>query len=428
MIYVIADDLTGANDTGVQFAKKGYDTIVSILDMQSTVIIPNNLDVFVMDTETRELESKTVRKRLKSILEKINLNKKDVVYKKVDSTLRGNIGVEIEEVMNILKKNICIFSPSYPSYQRITIGGYLVVDQKPLSLSEYSCYNSTQVENSFIPFLLKKQTDFPVGRIDLKDVAKGQKTILSKINALYQKGNKIIVIDSTNEEHLKDIFASSLKFDGLVLFSGSAGLANHFPNINNKNEDLKIKIENNKGPVIVVAGSRNSIIEDQINYLKNRLNFTELKIDIEQVFSNKDKILDNYAAECIKAIKGNHDLVIHTNAIYNEEKSINKKLMLKYHLSFRGLEIKIKTFLGELTSRIVKNNSARNLILTGGDVSLGVCKELGIYNLTILDELLPGIPLAVANYKNYKLNIITKAGGFGKKDTLYYLIDKLKNY
>jgi len=428
MIYVIADDLTGANDTGVQFTKKGYNTIVSVLDEQSTIIIPDNLDVFVMDTETRELESKTARKRLKSILGKININKKDVVYKKVDSTLRGNIGVEIEEIMNILKKDICIFSPSYPSYQRITIGGYLVVDQNPLSLSEYSCDNSTQVENSFIPFLLKKQTDFPVGQIDLKDVAKGQKTILSKINELYQKGNKIIVIDSTNEEHLKDIFASSLKLDRPVLFSGSAGLANHFPNINNKNEDLKIKIENNKVPVVVIAGSRNSIMEDQVNYLKNRLNFTELKIDLEQVFSNKDRILDNYAAECIKAIKGNHDLVIHTDAIYNEEKLINKKLMLKYNLSFRELEIKIKTFLGELTSKIIKNSYVKNLILTGGDVALGVCKELNIYNMNILDELLPGIPLAIANYKNYNLNIVTKAGGFGKEDALYNLINKLKNY
>ncbi|MCJ7657480.1 MAG: four-carbon acid sugar kinase family protein, partial [Candidatus Atribacteria bacterium] len=274
MIYVIADDLTGANDTGVQFAKKGYNTQLLIFDQQSKVIIPDNLDVFVIDTETRELESKTAREMLRDIFKKININENDIFYKKVDSTLRGNIGVEIEEIMNILKKDICIFSPSLPSYQRITVGGYLIVQQKPLGLSEYSSNNLEQGENSFIPFLLKKQTDFPVGQIDLKDVAKGQKTILSKINELYQKGNKIIVIDSINEEHLKDIFASGLKFGGSVLFSGSAGLANHFPNINNKNEDLKIKIENNKGPIIVVAGSRNSIMEDQVNYLKNRLNFT----------------------------------------------------------------------------------------------------------------------------------------------------------
>jgi len=57
-----------------------------------------------MDTETRELESKTARKILKSILEKININKKDIIYKKVDSTLRGNVGLEIEEIKDFFKK------------------------------------------------------------------------------------------------------------------------------------------------------------------------------------------------------------------------------------------------------------------------------------------------------------------------------------
>jgi uncharacterized protein YgbK (DUF1537 family) len=428
MIYVIADDLTGANDTGVQFTKKGYNTKVSIFNKQSTIIISDNLDVFVMDTETRELKSKIAREKLRNILIRLNINKNDMIYKKVDSTLRGNVGVEIAETMNIFKKDICIFSPSFPSHKRITIGGYLIVDQKPLGSSEYSSNNLKQEENSSIPFLLEKQTDFPVGQINLKDVAKGQKTILSRINKLYQKGNKIIVIDSTSEQHLADIFSSGLKFDGSVLFSGSAGLANHFPNINNRDKDFKINIEGNKSPVIVVAGSRNSIMENQINYLKNRLSFAELKIDLEQIFSNKDRILDDYTTKCIQAIKNNRDLVIDTNITYNEEKSINKKLMLKYNFTFRELEIKIKTFLGELTSKIVKNTYVRNLILTGGDVALGVCEELKIYNMNILDELLPGIPLVIANYKNYKLNIITKAGGFGKEDVLYNLINKLKNY
>ena len=129
---------------------------------------------------------------------------------------------------------------------------------------------------------------------------------------------------------------------------------------------------------------------------------------------------------CLEAVKGNRDLVIHIDAIYNEDKSINKKMMLKYNLRFRELEVEIKIFLGELTSKIIKNSYARNLILTGGDVALGVCKELGIYNINILDELLSGISLAIANYKNYKLNITTKAGGFGKEAALYNLIIKLK--
>ena len=72
MKYIIADDLTGANDTGVQFTKKGYNTKVSIFNKQSTIIISDNLDVFVVDTETRELKSKIAREKLRNILKKLN--------------------------------------------------------------------------------------------------------------------------------------------------------------------------------------------------------------------------------------------------------------------------------------------------------------------------------------------------------------------
>ena len=428
MKYIIADDLSGANDTAVKFTKKGYNASVSIMNKQPTIVIPDNIDVFVVDTETRELESEHAREKINSILKKLRIDKDDFVYKKVDSTMRGNIGAEIEEIMKFLRKDICIFSPSFPSHQRVTIDSFLVVDQKPLGKSEYSSNHLNQEENSFIPSILKKQTNFSVGQIHLQDVTKGQKAILSKMNELYKKGNKIIVFDSTIENHLRDIFNSGLKFSGKVLFSGSAGLANHFPINNNRPEKLKANIENIKSPFIVVAGSRNSIVGQQISYLKNSLNLPEIKIELEQIFSDRDRILENYTAKSIELINAGQDLLIYTDAIYNERQSINNKLMVKYHLSFRELEIEIKKIFGKLTSEIIKNTKARNLILTGGDVALGVCEELKIYSMNILDELLPGIPLTIANYKNLTLKIITKAGGFGKADTLYILIDKLKNY
>ena len=59
MKYIIADDLTGANDTGVQFAKNNYKTTVSILkDEPLDIVVPDDPDVFVIDTETREVGKK----------------------------------------------------------------------------------------------------------------------------------------------------------------------------------------------------------------------------------------------------------------------------------------------------------------------------------------------------------------------------------
>jgi len=74
------------------------------------------------------------------------------------------------------------------------------------------------------------------------------------------------------------------------------------------------------------------------------------------------------------------------------------------------------------------NSSVSNLILTGGDTTLGACSTLSIQNLNIVDELLSSIPLSTANYKNINLKVITKAGGFGDKDTLSKLIKKLTDW
>jgi len=431
MFYIIADDLTGANDTGVQFSKKGYNAIVSILEESGNINIPgeDEIDVLVIDTETREVtDVNIVRQRLSKVLEKLNFSDKDIFYKKVDSTLRGCIGAELEEMMNFLKKDICVLTPTFPSHHRITVGGYLIINGRPLGLSKY--YNGDLKEGnaSFIPSLLRQQTNLPIAKIDFIDVTKGQEVIVKKLNKLYQEGNKIIIVDAVDEVHLKDILNSINRFEGSVLYAGSAGLANCFPEIYNKNRKFKLNLEKSKGPVLIVGGSRNPITKSQITHLKGEIDFFDLNIDIEQILSNRKTILEHYLTDSISIIKNGQYLVIHTDPLYNDKKKINKKLMQKYNLSFRELELTIRNFLGELTAKIIRNSLTRNLILTGGDIALGVCSALGIKNLHIVDELLPGIPLSTANLKNFNLKIVTKAGGFGEKDTLFKLIKKLTNW
>ena len=429
MFYIIADDLTGANDTGAQFSKKGYNAIVSILEESGNIIIPgeDEIDVLVIDTETREVtDANIVRQRLSKVLEKLNFCAKDIFYKKIDSTLRGCIGAELEEMMNFLKKDICVLTPTFPSHQRITVGGYLIVNGRPLlGLSKYYNGDLKEGDASFIPSLLRQQTNLPIARIDFIDVTKGQEVIVKKLNKLYQEGNKIIIVDAAEEVHLKDIFDSIVKFEGSVLYAGSAGLANHFPEINNKNRSFPLNMEKNKGPVLIVSGSRNPITKSQITYLKEELKLFDLNIDIEEIWSNRKTILKHYLTDAITVIKNGQHLVIHTDPIYNDKENINNKLMKKYNLSFRELELTIRKFLGELTAEIVRNSPVRNLILTGGDIALGICSALGIQSLKIIDELLPGIPLSMANSNNINLKVITKAGGFGDKDTLLKLIEKL---
>ncbi|PTX17321.1 putative sugar-binding protein [Halanaerobium congolense] len=122
MIYVIADDLTGATDTGVQFAIKNYTSSVIICqkNIRNQKLANIKADVLVIDTETRDVDHRTSKKRINDILDNLDIKRDDIIYKKIDSTLRGNIGLEIDLIMEKLNIDLCIFSPSFPKSKRIT--------------------------------------------------------------------------------------------------------------------------------------------------------------------------------------------------------------------------------------------------------------------------------------------------------------------
>jgi uncharacterized protein YgbK (DUF1537 family) len=431
VIYIIADDLTGATDTGVQFSKQGYNTHVVIVSESEPPALTESfqrngdIDVLVLDTETREVDPKTARDRIKSILQEITLHDSDIVYKKVDSTLRGNVGAELDECLNVLKKDICLFTPSFPQNKRITVEGYLIVHDQPLGLSEYYAGNLDPGEASYIPSLLQQDTNLPIERIDLKHVIQGKDAILGQIHALTQQGNKILVVDAMNTHQLRELLHSSFELNESVLYAGSAGLANALADMySGKYSRTRTSVPTQQS-TLIVSGSMRSIARRQIEYLKIQVNPYDMPLDVELLVGNKEAYLQQLLSSVMQTIQGGqHHLVIYPDPLYSET-SMTEKILSRYELNFRELGLAIRNFLGELVMRILDKTSTRNLILTGGDTAIGVCEKLGIHQLTIVEELLPGIPLSVGHNTHGDVNIVTKAGGFGEEDALYVLFEKL---
>ena len=125
---IIADDLTGANDTALQFFKKGCSAKI-IIDYNHDFCNIESTDVWSISTESRNIEKETAVERV------INVSKKlkehlcaDKYYKKIDSTLRGNAGLEIIAMMDALQKEVAIVAPAYIEEGRATIGGYQLLN------------------------------------------------------------------------------------------------------------------------------------------------------------------------------------------------------------------------------------------------------------------------------------------------------------
>lgn len=102
LVGIIADDLTGANDTALQFHLRGANTKI-LLDSSCTPQEKEGTEVWALSSESRNVEEweavSRVEKAVKSFVENFSF---DYYYKKIDSTLRGHIAVETLTMLDIL--------------------------------------------------------------------------------------------------------------------------------------------------------------------------------------------------------------------------------------------------------------------------------------------------------------------------------------
>ena len=412
MLFIIADDLTGATDTGVQLSKKGYDTNLFLNHINNS---NNSSFVKVIDSETRELSPVEAKKKLRKILKNINFSSEDIIYKKIDSTLRGNIMLEIKETMNITERDLCIFTPAFPDNNRLVLGGYLLIENLLLGESDYNNEDLEPSEISYIPDYLRMNSEISIDLIDIKEVVKGPENLKLQIKKLKKDQKQVIIFDAINNKHLANIIKGSQEIKSPILYAGSAGLANHLTKLDTlKTSTDNFIIEKNASPFLMVIGSRRNIIDEQINYLKEKLEIEEVKIDIIKILQNKEENFSVYINKVINCLNENKHVILRP--------LVNNNLI---DLEFEEKKKEVKNILGNITSNIIKIMDVKNLLLSGGDTAIGVCQSIGINKLKILQEILPGIPLSKAI--DNKLNVITKAGGFGDQKTLYKIIMKLNN-
>ena len=277
-IVVIADDLTGANDTGVQFAKQGLKTLVLLCAPGS----PSELDedVLVVDTQSRALSpTEAYRKVTETALLFKNRDRFQTLYKKIDSTLRGNLGTEIDAIMDACGLELAIVAPAFPENGRMTVGGCHFLGNAPLEATEISRDPLCPVTESHIPTLMAKQTKRTVGHIGIKSVIAGTEGILEAMRQLDAAGRKILVCDAWQEEHLKMIALAAVRLDRPILWVGSAGLAEYVPmalGLGAASADKK--------PVVVIAGSVSNVTRGQVAMLRQRTDLAYIEASPMRLF------------------------------------------------------------------------------------------------------------------------------------------------
>ena len=422
-ICIIADDLTGANDTSLQFFLNGCKVQVAFGD---EVSVDENLqtEVFAMSTESRNTDADTAHKKVLSAAE--NVIKKynfEYVYKKIDSVLRGNIAVEILTLVESLNFDAAVIFPAFPNEGRTTIGGYHLVKGVPLQRTEVSRDPAFPITESNIINILKNQLPSElqdiVELISLDTIMKGAGPILTKLNEAISKGKKLIVADAVSTTDLEQIALAVTKSNYKILPSGSAGAAQALSKIwyskteNKETEQLEIP----ELPKLVVSGSATDLTASQIKRLKENDNIENtyfIAIKPDNIFSND---YEDVANRIISNLGKDNTVIIHSSKLIENSEEFSN-VLIEHELSRDVFISKICDYLANVTKSVISQKSVI-LITVGGETSSKCCKLIGSKNLLTIDTVAPAIPLGIDHKGQY---IVTKSGNLGTQNTLIDII------
>ncbi|HEY8541124.1 MAG TPA: four-carbon acid sugar kinase family protein, partial [Pseudothermotoga sp.] len=271
-VGVIADDLTGANATGVRLAKQGFKTATVVQHAP----FPNfdKYDAICIDTDSRYSPKEIAENRVRRAVQILKQWNVQVFCKRIDSTIRGNIGLEIDTVLNELgEHSIAVVVPSFPDSGRITTGGYLLVDGVPVQETDVAKDPVMPVDKSFVPDVIKKQSNYPVSLIGLDIVLSGVETITNKLKEKIEQGYRIVVIDAVNDEHIESIALAMTKIrDKNMIPVDSGPLTAYYAR-------LYLHQEVNSKKLLAVIGSVTSLTGRQLHYLLSKTNANPVYVD-----------------------------------------------------------------------------------------------------------------------------------------------------
>lgn len=430
-IVIIADDLTGANATGVLLARNGYNTgtflsLDNITDDQFAAY-----DVISINTDSRAISQKEAYARVKHAAQTMCKRSVDMFSKRIDSTLRGNVGAEIDAILDVLgDETIALVVPAFPASGRVTVGGYLMVDSIPLEKTFAAKDPKTPVEVSKVTEIVEKQTKYEVAYISLETVLKSPEAITQALLDHKASGKRIIVLDAATQEDLDQI-ALAVKVAGIQTVAVDPGpfteaMASHI---------LKRPERHMGRKVLLTVGSVTPLVREQLKRV-------EAHYDAWFAYANAEALIEQSTAEqeiqkVVESVlenMGSHQ-ILGIRTIKEEGDILNiEKIAEKLGLQVDDVAEKISGGLAKITKAVLEQSQGvlGALYTSGGDTTVAVCRELEAVGVQVKDEV---IPLAAygrligGKYNNMPL--ITKGGLVGGEDAVQtcieYLLTKVSN-
>ena len=416
LLAVIADDLTGAADTGVQFQHVAPPVHLGgpgLIQEPALKAVPGTLAIF---TETRNMEAKKAGRIISQTAEAIRRIGPEVIYKKIDSCLRGHIGLEVDGLLKGLGLAASFIAPAFPRQGRTTVADIHYVNGIPLAQSDMGQDPLYPMTGSRLSRIVAATGASAVGHVCLEDLGLPLNQLTAKVEGMLRAGLRHLVFDALQQEHLDRVALLAVREFANILPVGSAGLAQSMADCLDVAHDLPslgpaAPKGSPQGRFLLVCGSISPTSAAQTEILAKQGGLRRLVLSPDQLLV-PSAAKENSAIASLAAMVAEH---------------LDKgDLILQLDPAGKRLDATAGDRLLRSFARIIACSMAKGavgaLFLSGGDTATAVLRTLDSQVLELEGEVLNGIVKArVLEGRLSGLPVITKSGAFGRTNTLLEL-------
>ena len=430
-LAIIADDLSSATDCGAQVVRSGLSVIVP-LGGYSLPPRARPAQVISVDTDSRSLSSEQAYAKVRAAAQQLVAEGWTDFYKSVDSTLRGNLGAEIEAVLEIVQPDCAVIAPAFPKYGRTTVDGVQYLHGRPLHETEFGTDPTAPVRDANIARRLAEGSARKAGQLTLDQVRAGPTQIQSGIKRLLSEGIELVIVDIAEQEDLQRICLGLSRSDLRILWVGSTGLAEFVPLAFDTGPTSGAVGEDrlpDPRPALALVGSASETTRAQLHYAQMNNQLTIITLDPACIIRGGGiavKELDRAASGLRAAMDSGQDAALVVSAS-RDQIAATQQLGAGLNLAATEVAQRIVDGLAQVGSRLVHENRISGIVATGGDTANALCNALGAQALEILGEVEAGIPV-MRLLGEASLPLVTKAGGFGSPAAMGDALMKVKQY
>jgi uncharacterized protein YgbK (DUF1537 family) len=404
-VAIIADDLTGALDTAAPFAALGFKTAVRLDVDQSPSTIGDGTQVLSLTSESRHLPPHAAEERIRLAIGAAFVHQPRILLKKIDSTLRGNIAIEILACLRWCGRRHALIAPAVPSQGRIMSGGEIFIDGVPLRQTQIASDALSPPPALTLPEVLSAASaaltvhSWPRGAVFPLSIDAG----LHAYVADCKTDADLDVISQLASSHCNEVLPVGASGLGAAL---ARRLARELPSKNLSPVASHVGQRAHR-PILFVIGSRTAKSVEQMARL-HEAGAEELAIPLLASQQEVEQFLDRNSCWAAPPV-----------ALIVRPESSEKTM--KIHAS------EVAHRLGRAAAGLVRRLKINALVIVGGDTAFETFRALANREAAISGELVPGIAIGMMQVDGYPVTFVTKAGGFGGADVLIRILQELQN-